>query len=1528
MLCRKTAVLLVCASGLLSCSGKKELSRGEGFAFFKNPESNEACLNTNLSQWELSGEFLHRMLTCASNRSSDGGETLPATRKLLAELSPDKIQKLVDFALMPDESATTHEERYPYLLALSSVLDRGLTEGQKQGLNLATERLEHLQPFLLSLDPSRLQRQLTLWSQSGRLDELLAELGLLIQSLEKDSLSALTHEVLQGAHFGPRFVRVSTAVLGQDPLMESLDAALSAQTLRAPDAESQARILHDWRQPQSPDAPDRPLPSHATASAPTSFAQHLDQFTQTLSDDEIQKLSNFLISFWNSYRSLDPEERDFISRRLADGFEQGLDQQKNIARWLLALAQDLSTMPAADLNSISETLGRLLEPSNDPSLDTLRAKLWSSRIMEQLLELLTQGGAVPGCSALTIPGLKDAAPTDFAPTYEILRTLNTPQAACDGQIPITAALESWSNVAVGHACTQQNCLELTAKANDPDLTASYWSEPYTEPDPKLLQELLRQALQESRLNLERDRYHWKNIGVANRAVDPATVDQLLEQLQKAAPQSLRDLALWEKALMQDSRFQTLLAADPIEKLLSLKIERLGSLSQQFHELVPEGTRDVDKTTNQRAARVFAGVYNQGPLEQALRYKLPATLEGPEDILQDASFNWPQDVRETFADDRALFSHFLHRFKNADSIFRNPELGSLVDGADVVMASLGSPGRYVGFEQLGQVSIQPGMDTRMIQPLQSVRPASEDPAGWGLWYQQLMSSGLVSKDLPPEQMGGFHDFSAQFIQNISADARWADLVTADEPTWSQRAPGLGSEFFDVEPYTPADARMLALYYLRHYHKIPLAFPAEAQLGIVPTGGLRGFFSAAAMVRNMDADYALFVKLFPEQLGAAVPSLEALGAQAFSTALFTPTKVNPVTRVGLLENRYAELLANPNFQLLSTFNLLGLTKSGSSWYIQPLIGLDNTSCATADGTPAGCALELRGADTGVRQSQYQDFIASLIAHNFCPLLTTDQFGSRDVWVQRLQLKPADAKTCQDLKLLEAKVGDEVRFPAWLTRRILNDVFSMGRKARLKKGLAQIPAALRFHKLAQEELSANERAGLWLRQARGHWSALNAATQSRRQSYAVQFWAAQPNLLNAALGQWEQDIETISWTDFLARLAQRDGNGTAQDVVHEVLSLVISTQQDSARAGESLLEMAFTLMERISARPDLLDAAGHMLGNFASAENYDFVGRDLPYAMRLFTVFNWNEPGLRLSKFLAQKESIRLWALLCEYFSPDEMGRFLNQLQKSSVELGEKSERAGLLQRFLKEQVALGTLLENESQRTLSDRWNTILLTWRAADFGSGFLKDWESLLASLDQPLQTLDGRATHSTARILELWLPQFLRQGIGLLQLHQEAGASPETSFWSKMTLDLLQSIQAEPLGSRALARFLADPRLGFVQTDLWVRALTDARYRQPMAEGLISLSSVSEHLWREALVESSDLLARLGKALGYMKQRMVWKEDPEHNAYRIVIDQLHALSHDAVLRDSQIEILKLWFRDEEGEPRMAESPARPDRDN
>ncbi len=1519
MQCKTSLGLLLAGSLAWSCTGKKvELSRGEGFAFFKNPESNQACVNKNLSQWELSGSFLHKMLICASNRSSEGGETLPATQNLLRSLDAEKLQKLVDFALTPAESASTHEERYPYLLALASILDRGLTDGRKQGLELSAERLDQLQPFLLSLDPARIQSQMLIWSKSGKLEQLLSQLGLFLQSLEDDSLSALSREVLAGSNFGPRFIRVSDAILSQNQLMNSLDSALSGTPLLELTAESRSQQLNDWRQPRSSDTQASAMPAPVqTTSDKVSFAQHLNQFSSQLSDAEIANLSSFLTSFWNSYRGLPAQDRLFLSKRLVTSLEQSLDQQKNPAQWLLAVAEDLSSMPAADLNNISETLGNLLG-SNDPSLDTLRSKLWSSRMMEQMLDLISKGGPIPGCSGLSIQGLKDLPSDDFAATYEVLRMLNQPHSACNQQVPLTMALETWSKVAIGRSCTDADCLELASRENSAQVTASYWSQSFREPDAETMQKLVRTTLERARQELIRDQFYLRNLGIAHRAVTPAVMDQLLQTWNEKPARNLKELAVFDLHMMLDPRFQAVFSADPMEKLLGLEVEQLSGLSQQFDQLLPDTGRELDKASNQRAARVFAGAYSSGPLEQALRYKLPATGTGSDDILQDPTWNWPEDVRKTFTEQRSLLSHFLFRFKKADSIFRNPELGSLSDGAEIPVAGLGSPSRYMSFDETGEVSLIPNSDSQLIQPLQTIRRWSDDDnSSWGLWNQQLASSPLVSKDLPPEQMANFESFSVNFMDQMSQENRWKDLFAASEPVWSQSSPSITPDFYEVEPYSPGEARLIALYYLRHYHKLPHAFPNKKIISPLSTGSIRGFFSASALVSRMDADYSLFVKLFPEQLAGSTATLEELSRESVTVGsdglLFPPTKIKQVTRVGLLAGKYPALLTNPNFRLLSSLNLLGLTKSSpTEYYIQPLVGISDKTCVAADGKPTNCAIELQSDDPNSQAKDYQTFIADVLAQNFCPLIASDRFGNRETWSQRLQLKTSAASTCSSPRVTLAPVASELQFPAWLTKRIFNDVFSMGRHAQLKQGLAQIPAAMRFYKLSQQELTNEQRTALFLRQARGDWNALNAASQSRRQFYAVQFWSGQPNLLNAYIDHWKQGIEPTSWTDFLTRLARRDGDGTSRDIVHELLSLIISTQQQNAKEGRSLLEMGLDLMEKISSRPDLIDAAGHVFGNFASSENYDFAGRDLPFAMTLFTSFNWNDAGLRFSKFISQQETIKVWSILCESFSPDEFGRLIRQIQASSLSLGTKSERSALLAKFLRENVELGSLWDPAQEHTLSLRWDGILSAWRHADFGADFTLQWEALLSTLDLPLKTLDGRSSYKTSEIMELWLPKILRQGMGLMSLHQDIGAVPETAFWSKVGLNFVQAIESEPLGSRALSSFLAEPKLGFIQGGIWIKALTMPSARHSMAEALSSLSAVSENLWREALVESSQLLGRLGKAFGYMKQRMVWKEDPEHNAFRQVIDQLYALSSDATLREDQIALLNAWFRDDD----------------
>ncbi|MCX6130528.1 MAG: hypothetical protein NTX25_15880, partial [Proteobacteria bacterium] len=638
--------LIACVSLILmSCFGPKtKLPEAGDFSFFKNPDSNRACLESNLSQWQLSGEFLHKLLRCASNRNADGGETLPASLRLLEEFDANKMQAVLNFVLLPDPKAHSHEARYPYLLALSTVMDRGLTQARQDGLELSSSRLLDLQDFLKEFDPSRSKKLLTLWSQSGHLDQILAELGLFLETLEHDSLSALSHELLAGKSLGPHLLALGSAAFEAEELMSSLDAAMSVRPLQSLTKGDQSKLLDQWRQPRSQDAPLESLSKLTAEPSPaTSFAAEMSRFSQSLQETDIRGFSQFLLSFWNAYRNLPEADRIYMGDRLVRSLDEGLGQQQNPMQWLLSIANDLSRMPASDLNSISDTLGRLLEPANDPTLDTLRSKIWSSQMQEALQELLVKGGPVPGCQDFVSPGLQNISRDDFTESYAILRAMNQPQAGCQNQAPLKRAIETWSNFSIGRPCpaTDAQCLELKERERDKDLSQSYWTAAAADINPELLQKLLKDSLVKARSMLEDDAFAWRNLGLARVALQPSAIDELLQSLQENNLRSVEDLAKWEGQLLQNPKWRDRLQSDPIEKLLALRISSLSSLSQEFHDLVPLKGATLDKASNQRAARIFAGIYNEGPLEAAVRSRL--STRAPDVLLRDPQLAWPEEI---------------------------------------------------------------------------------------------------------------------------------------------------------------------------------------------------------------------------------------------------------------------------------------------------------------------------------------------------------------------------------------------------------------------------------------------------------------------------------------------------------------------------------------------------------------------------------------------------------------------------------------------------------------------------------------------------------------------------------------------------------------------------------------------------------------------------------------------------------------------------------------------------------------------
>ena len=1535
---QKSLLFLSCILGLaIACKrGDNSALERKDFGFFKSPDSQQACLSKNLSQWSLSGPFLNKLLHCAAIETTDGGSTLPRTLAWADALGPDKMQALSDFLLTEDLSASDHAGRYPYLLAFSTLLDRGLKDGSAAGIELTQERLGDMQGFLLALPPERPKWLLTQWSQSGKLNRLLQELGFFIASLKEDNLQVLVNEALQGHTLRKPFFAMSHEVLGNDRLMEALDASLSGnETFQLGPERMQAFEL--GRQAELPKSGLLPhVWSSADKTPDLTPAAHLAAFSAQLSEQELGGLSQFLLSFWEAYRSQDSGAQKALNQRLVGTFEEAIDQQRAPALWLLSLLHDVRSLPVRDLDEITTALGRLVSEEGvrsswDSTLDTLRAKVGTQKMIDGVVQKIVDGGSIRSCGGLTVSPLERSAQPPLPQLLQRLQWLTQANDACQGLAPLAVAMADELDVSLQSDCSTASgtrpCVPLNGNSARPAATTAWQS--IAEPKAEIWLRLVETSLAEQRRWLGLDPYSLKHQGLAYDAVSLASFDKIWQSWQAQDQKTLPALAEFDRSLQDKEELRGLLIPDFLEKVLTFHIERLAALSGQTYDLVPE--TDGDKSTTQRAMRAFAGLYNRGPLEEALRHRL-----APARWLQE---NPPSDARlsKAFQDHPEWLSRIFARLQFGESVFRSPMFASLGNEDLTPFVSLGSSlTNFTSIEpspregrRAASLNTSTIAQNEVLQPLQSIRrfdsTSASSASGWALWDWQLASSALTSKDLPPELMGAYQSWvQNELIPRLASADTWSELMQAEAPQWSQLPSGVSQEFYDVTGYSPEEARILALYQLRHYLKLPQSVPSASSISSAAnpspgstsfTAPIRGFMNASYM-SSPGSDYLLFAKLVPDSLRSpALTSLEDMQNQALPSFEQYQTEGGffPYAKQSLIRDvsKFRADSLKPSLRLFSSLNLLTFTRSGLNFYPQALIGLGGQNCQSSATEKIACPVELNAGSQAEAYALYQDFIRQQIAQYFCPLLAGTDLGDPLLWQKRLGLRVSKPETCAGLTSVASLPADSLRFPAWMSKRVLQDIFTLGRTAHLKEGIAQLPASLRYYKLAAQNLDGKTLSQRWLRESSGVWDELNAASQSRRQKLAFAFWAGAPSLMSSYTDSLRLGLGTDEWKQSLVGFAERTESGADSDALRKVLRRFIAIQKSLRTSDAKVSDLLLQMLDELRHEKSELDFLTALASNYTQLETYDFLGNELPLAvLGLFEDrFDWNQPGLRLLKFVAQAETLNVLGKLTHVFSTQELQGFIAVALKATQSLGNLSEQQHLANRTLDEVLSLGSLGRLPSGELLAESWNDVLKAWRQARFTTLFQTRWEELLLAWDKPLQRFDGSDSLSAQTVLAQGLPSLLRYAPALLDAHQQTGASSETLFWPRLLQDFLRTMEDETLGSRALAHFFATESLGFEHGTIWEKLFLEEPKRLRLVTALESATSVPQELWEGALEESTEVIGRLQKPLAFLKDHMKWKQDPGSNAFQKALDQLYALSQDPELRDRQIEVLGAWLR-------------------
>ncbi|RZA25609.1 MAG: hypothetical protein EOP10_06340, partial [Proteobacteria bacterium] len=838
--------------GLSGCFGKKkDIKNDTDFGFFKTEEAQKACVSSNISQWEASGPFVHNFLRCASNRSVDGQEKLSGLNALLDKLDDSKIQRVLDFVLSVDPNATTHEERYPYLLAMTTVLDRGLLDGRAAGLNLTTERLGSLQDFLVTLDATRSKEILSTWSRSGQLAQTLNELGAFIDSMDSYSVEVFAHEILSGNTLRNEALYVSRRILREDSLFLALNSVVDSRPSQVLNAKEQTQLLKPYR--ESLTGSDNQTfvsvqPADKTIKTPLAV---LSEEHKQYSLKELTGLKDFILSFWKSYQALAAAERDSLDSRISETLDTVMNVQAHPIKWMLAFLSDGNQLTAKDLDRVTFAVDQLLLEGNNLSLEAIRAKAGASKLMNDLEKLLTQGGTIPGCAIF------DTAPlalgtADFNVFSESLAKLTVPQASCSDRVPLLAAIQHFTGV------------ELTENFS-PDL----WQAKAA--DPVLVRKLTLETFKTLLVESQTEPYRFYNLQLAVDKLSPEFLNTLSQRLEKSSDWSMVGIARLDEEL--NAEFAGILEADFIEKLLTYRIERLAVQSEQFKDLAPQTDAEVDDKLEARSSRVFAGLYTGGPLEQ-----LMATRH---EISQFPFTDDQQDLKSYLLAHPSVWSRMIFKAREAEGAFRSPALGTLAGETSTIFSGAGSSLRsYLGFTAT-DASVKPVINAaiagRILEPHQAVKAFVDDAdgrSGWALWYQHYANGPLVSKDVPVELSKKLEEwYLTALIPTLSDPAFWPEL----EAKGAFASPSaLAPDYFDIEGYSTEEARLLTSFYIKHFQKPSPRLPVAGEFVLgkssVPKNDLTafadpisGFFSASYLVKDdSEAQYSAFAKNFPKVL----------------------------------------------------------------------------------------------------------------------------------------------------------------------------------------------------------------------------------------------------------------------------------------------------------------------------------------------------------------------------------------------------------------------------------------------------------------------------------------------------------------------------------------------------------------------------------------------------------------------------------------------------------------------------------------
>ncbi|WP_141735477.1 hypothetical protein [Oligoflexus tunisiensis] len=1437
-------LMLSLVLGLFCACQKATLSRAPE-PQNKSQEALAACEDLNLARdaaWTAT--FLQQFVRCAAIQNNDQQESFVHTLHLIEAMGLERLQRTMDWLLMQPQGAAPNAV-YPNLSALITLMDRGRHDERGLPLTGTEARWDSLQTSLSALRPRPFLEFLMALEGADALDDFIHELMTWSDALPQGSLAGLTHKVLTDATVRHDLQSLQRATI-DDPFF-----AAHLQKLWKP-------RFYPWKGASAEDQEPRSLFGHA-----------LD-FWSRASLDEQKRWAHGVGAVLRMGLETQKDELLRRTQDLYDLFRSYALRQPQFLSDLRALLQQALDTRLQDLEPAMKGLNQIKD--NPSYRDAFEEKAGSTYLHELVEDFLWEGGRLQSCS-MDFVGMK--AQPELDDPRAILQPLLTPQAACSGRIPLLLYLDETLGLNCRTGVCGQNWMHEPSPVAAADLKklgafAWHWLE----------------------MELRADPYRLKNRQLAYGPITGETLEQLKGFWQEHQPASVEELVQFDERLSQDPRFAALLKKDFLESWYGLVLQKLNTLSDEFRDIWPDVRNPegwYQKSSDIKLLRAGLGLYAFGTVDGAAARALPL-----EEVWRKLEADLPRVI--TAAD----FSQMLSPIRELAGQIKNAPVSIKPELEKITVEWPGSITLHQAFLPNGQLADE-------VQPYPLARLTREGADGWMMMARYRDQLPLLTAAADPGRATALEAWINESYLPLWAEALQKELgVSEDGAASSDPSVSVDPapwEFFETNPLSHADLRILTLFGAQNWLGVQPRLPADTKIASLPAAPVfskdrapQAFLGVPVLAGSQQtwAGFWAFDSGFFTGPAGLKELLERLprDAAAVKQEFLQAAQNSQVLTQGRLNIIDRDKLSGTQKLLLQLQSVSSLYQSRGQQRLVPAVGFD-AFCAQGQGV-GECPFTVNSF------ASWRHFLEERILDHYCPFVSGSVFSAafQKQWREALGFQDSPAQLAQ-LCAGHASLKT-ASFPASVWERNVLSLLHMGRNPRLKPSLQQLPEAIRRVKIQsvsgayQKFVRFHALAPLWIPTA-------NARLQHREGVYTAFRWNA-PGLIDHVLAAYNHEVGDKVFTDALKKLGRLSHDGG--NPVFDLISTVTEAYAESVKAEETTPTFILRLADRISRDPQLIQTTSRLLEKPEDPFAGILLAYTFPQAMKVgvFEDFAWDHPSYKLMRLAFQPENRRLMLGLVAAF--DRLSPRLWKIYQDAASVQpDRATMARDLEKLLR--FAADAILSADGAGELSRLWQDLFQKRLSDEALASVIRLTHQLREPLVDLNNTWQPPLLEKLDDVLHGTITGLLRIIPWLEKLPADQSFDLMLNAWRGMSAGLYAQNGTE------LWHLLQDRRLGVGDQGILATQLRDPALRADLRLILKSLWSLEAEWVLAALDEWEDLARSTQKVLHYFERNVQWR-GPGAVSYQYFIKTLDLQMQDGqrLLRE-QLNLFRNWLQPE-----------------